>query len=892
MTFHSTTTCYPPIDARYAETMSRDPISWNSVRTHDLDPASRYHSPPQYPLQRQSAQPIPFRPTQPRVASNGRSYSRSSSRPTSSHGLDDPPPLPPASFISLQRQHRRKSSSTRESTGKLSRKSKYWPPDGYDKRSILDEREAASLIDRGACTYDGFAEPISNAAGHSRFFAVMETESPSRTDRATFEHDAFRDITLTILGRKDHAFASLEQPCMASCFGKSPGTTTLTYFVGKSGSLLPPIHYGSIKKARKIKLINILERLKELETWGLQEEDLNRTYKYLYEKLIHDADAEYAPHYDRSEQIVDLLTVLTNPDWTDFSSPRNQVVAKFFDSADEKVKRKFFHQLLLAVELHLRIEAPEHEEAAKRQLLAVLPPKVAWDLALAARWLEHMAISRVQLSQTQSTFTFVLESKKRQKEALHTFASLLKWPNMEEIDYILEEKDKKEKSIEDRSADAMSWFTGVILPGPTLPWLLMNTLIDCDRDTGDSLKYLTHIHPNSGFQYRANTYWSHECIVGKVLGAGRGVRQVAGWIGPCHYAPELERAQCLIIRQNDSLDPPISVKDLEGMKRRTSTLGPETEHEEYPVSEYDLLVPRLDDVNDIIRIEKLSFNPVCPVGDRGTDFPSVSHGAETFDAAIVFAFAGSSLPIKLRYNVDFIYAFPCIGGPHPLYHGYRHKIVRVDEGLQKLKGWAHPKTRNRGSGSRSRDPFRSQPTSPRLYSQSAEHGLEERLAIEEGFLGEPRTMALTLRQQNRDRSRSLPRSRSGSPFTAMESHAPVHSTSGLNGKKYPEEVLVIEAFGVSDNEVFARAWCAQWGRSAVVARVYDHTSHGSPKQGSPKSKGHSPKGSGSTLAKGEGTTCIACAVREAVAAGVSVVILTKGGKREEEDIGIDIGKFS
>jgi hypothetical protein len=751
------------------------------------------------------------------------------------------------------------------------------------------------LIDRGACTYEGFAEPIPNAHGHSRYFAVMETETTSRTDRASFEHEAFTDITLTMLGRKESAFpnASLEQPCMASCFGKSPGTTTLTYFVGKSGSLVPPLLFGSSQKARKMKLINILERLKELEEWGLREEHITRTYKYLYEKLITDPEAENDPHYDRSMQMIDLITVLSNPDWIDYSNPRNQVVAKFFDSTEEKVKRKFFHQLLLAIELHLRIEAPEHEDSAKRKLCAALPPKVAWDLALAQRWLEHMSISRVKLSNTQSTFTFVLRHKDRQKEALRTFASLLKWPNMDELDYILEENDPKEKSIEDRSADAMSWFTGVILPGPTLPWLLMNTLIDCDRDTGEPLKYLTHIHPNSGFQYRANTYWSHQCIVGKVLGAGRGVRQVAGWIGPCHYAPELDRAQCLIIRQLEPLDPPIGVKDVEGMKKRTSTLGPETEHEEYPVSDYDLILPRLDDVEDIIRIEKLSFNPVAPHGDRGTDLSSAARGAETYDAAIVFAFAGSSLPIKLRYNVDFIYAFPCVSGPHPLYHGYRHKIVRVDEGLRQLKGWAHPKARNRGSGSgsRSRDQWRSQPGSPMLspLQRPGDSAVDERFMIDDGVVGsDSKTMALALRQRTRDRSRSLPRSRSGSPFAASESHVPVLASSGGNGKKYPDEVLVIEAFGVSDNEVFARAWCASWGRSAIVARVHDHHSYGSPKNVSPNSKGHSPRGSGSKLTRGEGSTCLACAVREAVAAGVSVVILTKGGKREEEDQGIEI----
>jgi hypothetical protein len=66
-----------------------------------------------------------------------------------------------------------------------------------------------------------------------------------------------------------------------------------------------------------------------------------------------------------------------------------------------------------------------------------------------------------------------------------------------------------------------------------------------------------------------------------------------------------------------------------------------------------------------------------------------------------------------------------------------------------------------------------------------------------------------------------------------------------------KKVLVIEALGVSDNEVFARAWCSHWGHSAVVANMTK--------------------------------TCMACAVREAYAACLSVVIVTQGGIRGEGD---------
>lgn len=33
------------------------------------------------------------------------------------------------------------------------------------------------------------------------------------------------------------------------------------------------------------------------------------------------------------------------------------------------------------------------------------------------------------------------------------------------------------------------------------------------------------------------------------------------------------------------------------------------------------------------------------------------------------------------------------------------------------------------------------------------------------------------------------------------------------------QVLVVESFGVADNEVLARAWCSHWGLSAIVADI-------------------------------------------------------------------------
>lgn len=57
-------------------------------------------------------------------------------------------------------------------------------------------------------------------------------------------------------------------------------------------------------------------------------------------------------------------------------------------------------------------------------------------------------------------------------------------------------------------------------------------------------------------------------------------------------------------------------------------------------------------------------------------------------------------------------------------------------------------------------------------------------------------------------------------------------------------VIVIEAFGASDNQVLARSWCSHFAFSAVVADIEE--------------------------------TCMACSVRQAYVLCVSVVILTCG----------------
>jgi hypothetical protein len=556
-----------------------------------------------------------------------------------------------------------------------------------------------------------------------------------------------------------------------------------------------------------------------------------------------------------------------NKEWIDFSIPKNQVVAKFWDSPDDKVKTRFFHQLLLAVELHLRIQHAEHRDESKRTLLETLPPKVLWDLALAQRWLENVGIEQENLSSDDCEFQFQLRSKRRQKNALKHFARLLKWPNMEELEYALEERDRNSAPIEERSADTMCWFTGVILPGPTLPFVLMNSLIDCDEDTGEDLRYLTHVTPSCGLQYRANTYWSYKCVLGKVLGASRGVRQVSGWIGPCQFSPDLGRGQCVILptAQVPRSSRQLTRDDVDHMDINSDPLGPD-DLDDYYIRDFD--VPSLPDSSESddtnIRMQKIAFLPLDNNNDEDDGRRESRRKATTYESAVVFAIGGANVPVRLRYDVDFICAPACDGGPHPLFRGYRTRMVRVEDGLCDMAGW-NGQFRDiddtdraderaialalRGAGHR---------RASGQFISGGEGGVNAAAAYYEGDWLEDTNNEYDdiygYNQSHRSGSGRRRSSRShGRRLLALP--APHSDDEGDDRQPFDDaHTLVVDASGVSDNEVFARAWCAHWGEHAVIANLKD--------------------------------TCISCAVREARAARVRVVLVTEGGREEERDRGV------
>ncbi|KAI0137339.1 hypothetical protein BJ170DRAFT_55995 [Xylariales sp. AK1849] len=641
-----------------------------------------------------------------------------------------------------------------------------WPPSGVSSEEELSLGHAMELISRGVPAHKGHKRPIPHRS--DQYYALYTTTAGNRgddTDTAN-QHDSMTQLTtLRIQGTSapTYPWETLEQPSLAFGYGIRPGTITLNHWANLSG-MIPPIialrDPGMVP--REVDLAQIFDRLKELEG-GIEDDNEDMMYRNLYRRFLKDPDKVFSPHKAMDKQITDLIMVLSAQDWLDFTVPKNQIITRFIfdiDHSNHQQYVKFFHQLLLSLELELRINSGLHNDWAKEKLMSQIPPKIQWNLALARRWRDNVRVEEFGRTADQVRLRFKL--RKRQTKMLKRFAQMMKWPNLNETMDALKSRDGG-ASLLGISSHTMAFFSGLVLPGPTFPFLIMNSLIDIDPDTAtDDLALLTHLHPQCGFQYRNSyTYWSSACIVGKVLAPT--CLEIAGWIGPARPTVDLGRSQIARIRSRRPRQR-ITPEDVTSMSERSDPLGPPAEV--FPVKEYELITPETDEFVDTVRIELLNLT-------RTADRQGTGLGPKLFDASIQFAIDGVSWPLSLTYDVSFINAWPCSDGPHPLFFDYVYTSVKADEVLG-IRNWGNPgETSERSANS----------------TPVGGSGLLKPLAQDEDA----------------------------------------------------ERVLVIEAFGVRDNEVLARAWCSHWGLSAVVVDI--------------------------------GKTCMACAIREAYAATLTVVIL-------------------
>ncbi|KAI0154374.1 hypothetical protein GGR57DRAFT_113042 [Xylariaceae sp. FL1272] len=660
-----------------------------------------------------------------------------------------------------------------------------WPPPGMSSKEELTLGHAMELICRGVPAHKGHKRPITHASDH--YYGLYATTAGNESDEsdAVNQHDAMTQLmTLRVQGSGPpiYPWETLEQPSYAFGIGSRPGTVTLNSWVTRWGVMPPAIALRDAGvEPREVGLAQIFKRLKELEA-GLEDDDDGQMYRKLYSHFLRDPDRKTNPHKRMEQQIMDLVMCLSGPSWIDFTNPKNQVVTKFiYDTGPENHAQyqRFFYQLLLSLELELRISSKLHTDYAKERLMGQIPPKIQWNLALARRWRDNVRIE--EYGDTAEHIRLRFKLRKRQNRMLKRFAQMMKWPNLGETEAELRARET-DGSLVNISSHALAFFSGLVLPGPTFPFLMMNSLIDVDPDKAtDRLALLTHLNPHCGFQYRNSyTYWTSTSIVGKVLAPT--CLEVAGWVGPARPSADLTHSQIARVRSRKPRER-MTTEDVLTMSERSDPLGPAAEV--YPVKEYELLTPYSDDFVDTVRIEMLQLKALVEKSDTGPLW---------FDASLQFAIDGASWPLRLSYDVCFIHACPCSDGPHPLFFDYEFTTVKADQ-VVGIMDWSKPSSR-RGSKDHSA-------TSTPVGGSSGNHRPMNRNAMVDGADDDD-----------------------------------------------VERVLLVETFGVKDNEVLARAWCSHWGLNAVVADI--------------------------------SRTCMACAIREAYAATLTVVILVEDSPEGSE----------
>lgn len=345
-------------------------------------------------------------------------------------------------------------------------------------QEVLTLAQAMDLISNGVPAHKGHKRAIPHAPDH--YYALYTTTAgpPGDESDAVNLHDSMTQfMTMRIQGSGSgrssdvaaYPWDTLEQPSYAFYYGRIPGTITLNQWVASSSRVPPSIALrDSGVVPRDVDLPRIFERLKELEsTRAIEDESEERMYRSLYKRFLRDPDrAAGNPHRTLDRQITDLILVLSRPGyWVDFSDPRNQVATRFlFDRGRDAADRylRFCHQLLLSLELEVRIQARAHGEGAKEKLLNSLPPTIRWDLAVAKRWRQNIRVESWGGLPEDVRLRYKL--RKRQMRMLKRFAQVMKWPNLGPLLDAMKEHDA-EDTLDLVSSDAFAFFSGLILPG-------------------------------------------------------------------------------------------------------------------------------------------------------------------------------------------------------------------------------------------------------------------------------------------------------------------------------------------------------------------------------------------------------------------------------------------
>ncbi|KAL2832281.1 hypothetical protein BJY01DRAFT_225997 [Aspergillus pseudoustus] len=319
-----------------------------------------------------------------------------------------------------------------------------------------------------------------------------------------------------------------------------------------------------------------------------------------------------------------------------------------------------------------------------------------------------------------------------------------------------------------------TWLSGLILPGEGINHFLISSILENDVEALAKLGSVANIY--GGFSYSERSWWSQECIVGRVLSPLQGTNTCMGWIASDVLPRDSKTSKLLENTWFEiiSSDPPACpggprIKQGKKISLKSTPLG----LGDLTSGAFSLPV---DDPKDRRSKAKIEFHSLAFDVQEKVQEQQQAGGrrpVKAQKATTVFSLRAGrrrtlkSVSFPLVYNVRFISSQEC-------------------RPPSRLVSYSTPGAQSKSS-STSSSPIRRKHL-PRLP-------------------GHPLHSSYAYRVINIDSLREFAESESG--LATLELHRAVHW----------HDIMVVDARGGPDQEAFARAWCSSVGYDAVVGRV-------------------------------------------------------------------------
>jgi hypothetical protein len=321
------------------------------------------------------------------------------------------------------------------------------------------------------------------------------------------------------------------------------------------------------------------------------------------------------------------------------------------------------------------------------------------------------------------------------------------------------------------------WLSGFVIPGKAINHLLMATILENDQEVIARLGSVANLY--GGFALNGKSWWSQECIVGRVLSALKETKACMGWISSTNIPKEYQTREPL----DDAWFEVIVSEPPTGLGKPRIKQGNKISVESTPLGlgslasgEFTLPVDDVPDAKSPVDVkfnaltfstkeERRNSNQHTMVARKATmNFSLRSEGSTTT----------TDVSFPLTYNVNFVTSHACRLPPGLA--SYQHSASLDSED-------------DKGDRARSLSPA-------------------EAFSLKYGRLpGHPLPSSYRYKYLALD---DLP-GPEGSSIAKVFEHAGFDLTV--------DEVFIVDARGCAEKEALARSWCASVGYDAIVGRT-------------------------------------------------------------------------